>query len=235
MSRLSKTLSDSSVVKLLTKARAPPPPNFCLCQTEAVSVFQTETGGGGGEAVSGSSTLPWSSLDQGHELDVNMECSSSQTTQPVTLVQNRLTDSALAVSLPPLWMSFKTDIRRVEEKENGSSSFFCLKSDRSKRDSSQFWFRLFFSTSFPLWCWPLSVSLLLLPSSNQAWRMILIHRLCFSYSVFRLCFSVLVPSLLYSAAFWKNITALNPLLCPSIIASPNLSTAYCFLLHLLWD
>lgn len=51
---------------------------------------------GGGEAVSSGSTWLWSSLDQGPGLDMNIE----RTAQPVTLLQDRLTDNALTVSLP---------------------------------------------------------------------------------------------------------------------------------------
>lgn len=118
MSRLSKTFCDSSVVKLQTKVsptNPTRPPNFCLCQSEMPSIFQTEAGGGGGEAVSSGSTWLWSSLDQGPGLDMNIERSSPRTAQPVTLLQDMLTDNALTVSLPAFECPLETGrYRRVE-------------------------------------------------------------------------------------------------------------------------
>lgn len=104
------------------------------------SVFQTEAGGGGGgEAVSSGSTWLWSSLDQGPGLDMNIERSSPRTAQPVTLLQDRLTDNALTVSLPAFEWPLKTGrYRRVEERGSGPPSSFCLHADRSKTSSSQF-------------------------------------------------------------------------------------------------
>lgn len=88
-------------------------PNLSSCQTEVVSVFQTETGGRRGAAVI---TVMWSPLDQGLELDMNMECTSPWASQPVTLVQDRLTESAWTVSL---FQVFQCPLRKESGKGSG--------------------------------------------------------------------------------------------------------------------
>lgn len=94
-------------------AAVPSNPQSLVCQTQTVCLLRR----GGwwwdeGEAVSGGSTLLRSSLDQGRRLDMNMGRSSPWTSQPVTLVQNGLTDSALAVSLAALCMYFMAGVER---------------------------------------------------------------------------------------------------------------------------
>lgn len=90
----------------------------------SLSDWSRKTGGGGRAAVRGGSTLTCSRLDQGPDLDMNMERSSLQSPQPVTLVQSQLTESALTVSLPGLWMSFKTGRYRNGGGEREQSSSF---------------------------------------------------------------------------------------------------------------
>lgn len=113
-----QTFCDCSVLNLYFKylpPTLPQPPNFCLCQSEMPSVFQREMSGGGGEAVSSGSTWLWNSLDQAPGLDMNRERSSHHTTQLVTLLQDRLTDNALTVSLPDFECPLKTGrYRRVK-------------------------------------------------------------------------------------------------------------------------
>lgn len=122
LSRLSKTWCISSVLKLqispahLTATLQ----NFSPCQSKMPSVFQQRLVGGGGEAVSGGSTWLWSSLDQAIGLDLNRELSSHYTAQLMTLLQDRLTENSLTVSLPGFECPLKTgSYIGIEEKVSG--------------------------------------------------------------------------------------------------------------------
>lgn len=129
-------------------AAVPSNPQSLVCQTQTVCLLRR----GGwwwdeGEAVSGGSTLLRSSLDQGRRLDMNMGRSSPRTSQPVTLVQNGLTDSALAVSLAALCMYFMAG---VERKRVVALFFFVLSLTGQRQTPLSSLFSLV-STLFPCW------------------------------------------------------------------------------------
>lgn len=143
--------------------------------------------GGEGEPVSGGSTFPRSSLDQGPRLDMNMGRSSPWTAQPVTPVQNGLTDGAFVVSLAALWMSF---MARVEGKRVVVPFFlFWVWQVRDRLLSVRS-----FHFSFPCWRLPpagspiLSISLLCLLSFKELTEAI--ASLQFSHLCFPICTSL---------------------------------------------
>lgn len=128
-SRLSKTFCDASVVSVFQVSptiHTPNPPNFCLCQSEMPSVFQTEVGGGEGEAVSSGSTWLWSNLDQGPRLDMNMERSSPVPLSPWHCYRTGWQTMPYLSLCLALNVLLKQSGTRVEEKKSGSFWFYSV-------------------------------------------------------------------------------------------------------------
>lgn len=147
MSKLSKTSCDASVVQLNFKYSPIPqcrPPNFCLCQSEMPSIFQTEGRWGWRWACQQWQYLavehPWSRPWIGHEHGMLISACDTVTGQADR--------QRLYCLCTQLWMSFKN--RQVQESGRGGErcSLF-LSSYWQVKDSFFFaWSLLHFSANF---------------------------------------------------------------------------------------